>query len=82
LTDLKVDSFQNGIATLSWKPSPEAGVSSYIVSQAAPGAKTATRSTVRSPNATVKATPGTVISVKAVNAKGLEGWDWAHVTVR
>jgi hypothetical protein len=82
LTDLKVDSFQNGIATLSWKPSPEAGVSSYIVSQAAPGAKTATRSTVRSPNATVKAAPGTVISVKAVNAKGLEGWDWAHVTVR
>ena len=27
-------------------------------------------------------TPGTVVSVKAVNAKGLEGWDWARVTVR
>jgi hypothetical protein len=28
------------------------------------------------------APPGTVISVKAVNAKGLEGWDWARTTVR
>jgi hypothetical protein len=26
-------------------------------------------------------TPGTVLSVKAVNARGLEGWDWARVTV-
>jgi len=25
--------------------------------------------------------PGTVLSVKAVNARGLEGWDWARVTV-
>jgi hypothetical protein len=26
--------------------------------------------------------PGTSVAVKAVNAKGLEGWDWARVTVR
>ena len=26
--------------------------------------------------------PGTVIAVKAVNAKGVEGWDWARVTVK
>ena len=25
--------------------------------------------------------PGTIVSVKAVNARGLEGWDWARVTV-
>ena len=24
---------------------------------------------------------GTVVSVKAVNARGLEGWDWARVTI-
>ena len=84
LTDLKVDSYQNGTATLSWKPSPEAGVTSYIVSQAAKGAsgKPATLTTVRSPSATVKVAPGSVLSVKAVSAKGIEGWDWAHVTVR
>jgi hypothetical protein len=26
--------------------------------------------------------PGTIVSVKAVNAKGLEGWDWARVMVK
>jgi hypothetical protein len=25
--------------------------------------------------------PGSVVSVKAVNARGLEGWDWAKVNV-
>ena len=84
LTDLKVESYKNGMATLSWKPSPETGVSSYIVSQAAKGTtgKPATLATVKGPSATVKAAPGTVISVKAVSAKGIEGWDWAHVTVQ
>ena len=24
---------------------------------------------------------GTVVSVKAVNARGLEGWDWAKIVV-
>jgi hypothetical protein len=26
--------------------------------------------------------PGSVISVKAVNSRGLEGWDWARVTLK
>ena len=26
--------------------------------------------------------PGTVVSVKAINAKGMEGWDWATVAVK
>jgi hypothetical protein len=83
LTGLKVDSYQNGIATLSWNPSPEAGVTSYLVSQAAADdRKTGIPTTARGPSATIKAAPGTVISVKAVNSKGMEGWDWAHVTVR
>jgi hypothetical protein len=25
--------------------------------------------------------PDTVVSVKAVNAKGLEGWDWARIRI-
>jgi hypothetical protein len=25
--------------------------------------------------------PGTVVAVKAVNARGLEGWDWARLTI-
>lgn len=94
LTDLKVDSYQNGTARLSWKPSPEAGVTGYIVAYVADVAYVAYRAsggadkpeaqqmTVRKPSATVKAAPGSIVSVKAVTAKGLEGWDWARVTIR
>jgi hypothetical protein len=28
------------------------------------------------------ATAGTVVQVKAIGAKGLEGWDWARVVVQ
>ena len=35
------------------------------------------------PAATIPgAAPGMVVSVKAVNARGLEGWDWARVTIK
>jgi hypothetical protein len=40
------------------------------------------RTTVRTPSVTLTAVaPGTVVSVKAVNARGLEGWDWARLTI-
>jgi hypothetical protein len=39
--------------------------------------------TVTEPNATLEGVrAGTVIAVKAVDARGLEGWDWARVEVR
>jgi hypothetical protein len=75
LTSLKVDSYTNGTATLSWTPSPEKGVTSYIVSHGA------SRVTVTEAKATIPVPVGTVVSVKAVNAKGLESWDAARVTV-
>ena len=38
--------------------------------------------TVTQPQATLpQVAAGTVVSVKAVNARGLEGWDWAKTTV-
>ena len=27
-------------------------------------------------------TAGTVVSVKAINGKGMEGWDWARIVVQ
>jgi peptidase M28-like protein/WD40 repeat protein len=83
LTELKVDGFAGGSATLSWKPSPERGVSGYIVAYGPPNTPHDKQVRVMAP--TVKLsniTPGTVVAVKAVNAKGLEGWDWARVTVK
>jgi hypothetical protein len=77
--DLKIDSFTNGIASLSWSPSPEKDVAGYLVAYG-PRSKADTQQLrVGKPSATLKAiAPGTVVSVKAVNAKGLEGWDWAR----
>jgi len=78
LTGLKVDSYQNGTAILSWTPSPEQGVTGYIVSWG-PDAQPIR---VTKTTASIKVAPGTTVSVKAVNQRGLEGWDWARVTVK
>src|SRR5262249_21976758 len=82
LTNLKIDSYTNGTAALSWAPSPEKGVTSYIVSYGPASAPAQHRIAVTEPKAILQAVvPGTIVAVKAVNAKGLEGWDWARVTV-
>ncbi len=80
LNDLKVTSFTGGAATLTWTPSPETGVTGYIVAYGPASKPEAQQVRVTRPTATLTGVaPGTVVSVKAVNAKGLEGWDWARV---
>ncbi len=83
LTDLKVDSLKGSTATVSWKPSPETGVTSYLVSYGPPTKPDAQQMRVTKPTVVLSnVAPGTVIAVKAVNSKGFEGWDWARVTVK
>jgi Zn-dependent M28 family amino/carboxypeptidase len=81
LTQLKVEGYSAGTASLSWAPSPENGVSSYVVAFGPPADPLRQRITVAHPRATLQVAPGTIVSVKAVNARGLEGWDWAKVRV-
>lgn len=79
LKDLKLDSYDGSTAELSWAASPEKSVRGYLVSYA--GLKQPIK--VSAPRVSLKnIPPGTVVSVKAVNARGLEGWDWARVTVK
>ena len=83
LTELKVDSFAGGTAVLSWKPSPERGVNAYVVAYGPPDKPDEKQMRVSAP--TVKLsniTPGSVVAVKAINAKGFEGWDWARTVVK
>ncbi len=83
LKDLRIDSFRNGSATLSWTPSPEKGVTGYIVAYGPASNPDSHQQRVIKPSATLTGiAAGTVVSVKAVNAKGLEGWDSARVTVK
>jgi hypothetical protein len=70
-------------ATLSWTASPESGVRRYIVTYGPENDPMRTRVTVTTPQATLPALPaGTRIGVKAVNDKGLEGWDWAWTAIQ
>ena len=82
LTDLEVDSFTGGTAAVSWKPSPEKGVTGYIVAYGPPEKPEAQQMRVAKPPVSLsKVTPGTIVSVKAVTDKGVEGWDWARVGI-
>jgi hypothetical protein len=79
LTGLKAERAGSDV-TVSWNPSPEKGVSSYIVAYGPSDSPAQRRQTVSLPRITLSRVPaGTAIAVKAVNARGLEGWDWARV---
>jgi hypothetical protein len=70
-------------AELRWDASPEKGVRSYRVAYGPAEDPLRTVVTVARPSVRLADVPaGTVVSVKAVNARGLEGWDWARVIVR
>lgn len=71
------------VTTVTWAPAPLKGITSYVVVYGPASAPTSRRVTVKTARAQLSDAPvGTVVAVKAVNAKGLEGWDWARVTVQ
>jgi hypothetical protein len=73
----------SGAATATWKPAVETGVTGYIVTWGPADNPAQHTQRVTQPKATLSgATAGTAVQVKAVNAKGMEGWDWARATVR
>jgi hypothetical protein len=83
LTDLKVERSGGSTATVTWTPSPESGVTSYLVTYGLPSQPEAQQTRVSKPAVTLtNVAPGTVVAVKAVNSRGLEGWDWARIDVR
>ena len=82
LTNLKVDSYTGMVASLSWTPAAEQGIASYLVAYGPAAEPLRHRTSVTQPQVTLpQLAVGTVVSVKAVNARGLEGWDWAKTMV-
>jgi hypothetical protein len=83
IRDLNVTAYANGVASLSWAPSPERDVTGYIVA-CGPAAQPESRVVrVAGPPAQLSGVaPGAVVSVKAVNGKGMESWDWTRVAVK
>jgi hypothetical protein len=67
---------------VTWTPSPESGIKQYVVAYGPAANPLQTRVTVTSAKATLPALPaGTQIAVKAVNGRGLEGWDWVRTVL-
>jgi len=82
LKDLKVT--QAATTQLTWSASPESGIAEYIVAWGPREDPLREQMRVREPRATLrtKLAAGSVVSVKAINQRGLEGWDWARVEVQ
>jgi hypothetical protein len=67
----------------TWTPAVERNTSRYLVRWGPAEDPMRFSSTVAGPKATLAgAKPGWKVAVKAVNARGLEGWDWARAEVK
>ena len=62
-----------------WTPAVETGVGHYIVVYGPDGERNTV--TVTEPRAILNVGRGTIVGVKAVNDRGIEGWDWAWTAV-
>ena len=81
--DLKVTGQAGGPVSVSWTESVEEDVTGYIVAWESPNAPLKGRTRVTKPPMTIPAaTPGTTVWVKAVNDRGLEGWDWTRAAIK
>jgi hypothetical protein len=81
--DVKITSQAGGPVSVTWTENLERDVTGYVVAWGPPEAPLRTSMRVNRPAATIPAAPpGTVLSVKAVNARGLEGWDWARAVIK
>jgi hypothetical protein len=70
-------------STVGWDAARERGVTRYIVRYGPPTNPMQFSVSVTNPRATISALrPGWHVAVKAVNARGLEGWDWARTVVK
>ena len=81
--DLKANGPAGGPVRVTWAASPEKNVTGYVVAWGPADAPLRHTMRVVKPAATIPgATPGMVVSVKAVNVRGLEGWDWARTPIK
>ncbi len=82
LRGLEVVSRDGSSVELRWAQALERDVVSYVVHTGPSLGELQLARTVSAPGVTLSdVEPGTVIAVKAVNERGLAGWDWAWLAV-
>ena len=77
LGGLQITAAGGGGLELSWDPAVEEDVTEYLVAWGPEEDPFRNSVRVREPRATIDGTEW-VVSVKALNSKGFEGWDWAQ----
>jgi hypothetical protein len=83
LRDFEVVSRDGSSLELRWAPALERDVVSYVVYSGPSLEQLQLARTVSVPGVTLSdVEPGTVVAVKAVNERGLPGWDWAWLTAQ
>jgi len=86
VTDLKAASATDGYVELSWTPNPEKNITGYTVAYGPAGNPMASTITVKQPRARLTAPKlkdgeRLQIAVRAINSRGLVGWDWARTAL-
>jgi hypothetical protein len=81
LKDLRIVSRSGGNAVIEWTPAPESGIVEYVIAYGTAENPERESVRVREARTTVRAPAGSVLSVKAVNQRGMLSWDWARVIV-
>jgi len=81
--DLKLAGLKNDSAEVAWAASPEKGIASYVVEYGPESNPSAAGLTVSEPKArltgfSLKKGEKLAVAVKAVNGRGIAGWDWAR----
>jgi hypothetical protein len=83
LTGLKAERGAGQAVRVTWTPGPESDIREYVVAWGPSGDFESRQVRVQEPAATLSnVPPGTLVSVKAVNARRLESWDAARLTVK
>lgn len=85
LKDINIDKTTKNSIDLSWTPAPEKGVEKYIVMYGPQDDPARNRVNVNRPNIRItgfeyKTGDEIKIRVKAVNGRGMAGWDWAAMS--
>ena len=81
LTDVEAERRGRDVS-VRWTPAVESNLDGYIVAYGPEDEPLRQSVTVSEPQVTLSGvTAGTVVSVKAVNSRGMHGWDWARVVV-
>ncbi len=82
LTELSARVVSGTNTDVSWRASPEKDIAHYVVQWGPESEPARYRQEVRVPRAQLSNAPaGTVVSVKAVNTRALDGWDWAVLRI-